>query len=64
MMGASSRSRASGRVVERRRHDQHAQILAHRFLALETEREAEIGVEAALVKLVEKHAADVLERRV
>ena len=39
--------------IERRRHDQHAQVLAQRLLALEAEREAEIGVEAALVKLIE-----------
>ena len=50
--------------LERRRHDQHAQVLAERLLAFETKREAEIGVEAPLVKFIENHAADVLERRV
>ena len=45
--------------IERGGHDQDAQILAQRLLALDAEREAEIGIQAALVKFVEDHAADI-----
>ncbi len=39
--------------VEGGRHHQQPQILAQRFLALDAQRETEIGIEAALVKFVE-----------
>jgi hypothetical protein len=50
--------------IESRRHDQKPEVLAQRLLALEQEGETEIGVEAALVELVEYDAADPLERGV
>ena len=53
---------ADPRAVERRRHDQEAQILAQALLRVERQREAEIGIERALVELVEQHRGDAVER--
>ena len=50
--------------VERRRHDEEAQVVAYERLRLQGQREAQIGVEAALMKLVEDDEANVIERRV
>ena len=50
--------------IERGRHHQEAQILAQGFLTLDAEREAEIGIETALVKLVEDDAADAGQLRI
>ena len=52
------------RRVERRRHHEDAQVLAHFRLRFQAQRQAEIGVEAALVKLVEDHHRDAFERGV
>ncbi|GJE60660.1 hypothetical protein MPOCJGCO_2774 [Methylobacterium trifolii] len=52
------------RAVERRRHHQDAQVLPQRPLRIEGEGEAEVGVEGALVELVEQHGADAAEFRV
>ena len=49
--------------IERRRHHQELQILAQRLLALDAEGEAEIGIETALVKLIEDDAADAARAR-
>ncbi len=46
------------RAVERRRHDEKAQILAQYGRGVEAEREGEIGVERALVEFVENHQRD------
>ena len=54
--------RAHPRAVERRRHDQKPQVLAQALLGVKREREAEIGVERALMELVEQHRRDPLER--
>ena len=43
------------RAVDGRRHDQDAQILAQALLHVAGQRQAEIGVERALVELVEDH---------
>ena len=53
-----------GRAVERGRHHQQAQVVAQVPLRVERQREAEVGLQVALVELVEDHAADVLERRI
>ena len=45
--------------IERGGHDQDAQVLAQRRLTLDAQRQAEIGIQAALVKLIEDHAADI-----
>ena len=55
---------ANPRAVERRRHDQNPQVFAQAGLRVERERKAEIGLERALVKLVEHDRADALERRI
>ena len=53
---------ADARAVERRRHHQQLEILAQPLLHVAGEREAEIGVERALVELVEQDGGDALER--
>ncbi|MNE15137.1 hypothetical protein D3C80_1080380 [compost metagenome] len=50
--------------VERRRHDQHAQVLAQHRLTLARQRQAQVGVQAAFMELVEQDRADALQRRV
>ncbi len=50
------------RPVQRRRHDEDAQVLAQGALRVEGERQAEIGIEAALVELVEEHGGDAGQR--
>ena len=52
------------RAVERRRHHQDAQILAQAGLRVARQREAEIGIERALVKLVEQHRGDAGQFRI
>ncbi len=48
--------------IERRRHDEEAQILAQGPLRVERQSEAKIGVERALVEFVEQHRSDAFER--
>ncbi len=50
--------------IQRGGHDQDAQVLAQRGLTLDAQRQAEIGIQAALVKFVEDHAADILQFRI
>ena len=45
-------------TVQGRRHHEEAQVLAQGALGVERQGEAEIGVQRALVKLVEQHRAD------
>jgi hypothetical protein len=49
--------------VECRRHHQDAQILTQARLDVERQRQAEISLERAFMKLVEDHAIDALEIR-
>ena len=49
---------ADPRAVERRRHHQDAQILAQAGLRIAGQRQAQIGIERTLVKLVEQHGGD------
>ena len=49
---------ADPRTVERRRHHQDAQILAQAGLRIAGERQAQIGIERALVKFIEQHGGD------
>ena len=49
------------RAVERRRHDEETQVFAQRPLRVERQRQSEVGVERALVELVEQHARDAVE---
>ncbi len=51
-------------AVERRRHDQKLEVLAQTLLDVASQREAEIGVERALVELVEQDGGDARERGV
>ncbi len=53
--------RADRRDVERRRHDQQAQIGAQARLGFQRQRQREIAVERALVKLVEHDRSDAFE---
>ena len=46
------------RAVDRRRHHQHAQILAQHGARLQRQREAEIAVEMAFMRLVEQHGGN------
>ena len=45
-------------AVERRRHRRDAEILAQALSRVERERQAQIGIERALVKLVEQNGGD------
>ena len=49
------------RAIERRRHHQNAQILAQAGLGIARQRQAQIGIERALVKFVEQHGGDAVE---
>ena len=49
-------------AVERRRHDQELEILAQLPLHLDGECQSEIGIERALVKLVEQDRRNAFER--
>ena len=49
---------ADPRAVERRRHHQDAQVLAQAGLRIARQRQAQIGIERTLVKLVEQHGGD------
>ena len=49
------------RAVDRRRHDQKPQILAQSLLRVARQRQAEIGIQRALVKFVEKNCGDTVE---
>ena len=46
------------RAVQRRRHRQDAQVIAQAALAVEREGKPQVGIERALVELVEQHRAD------
>ena len=54
---------ADPRAVERRRHHQNAQILAQAGLRIARQRQAQIGIERTLVKLVEQHGGDAVTVR-
>ena len=51
------------RAVERRRHHQQAQILAQARLRVARQRQPHIGIERALMKLVEQHGGDAVTVR-
>ena len=53
-----------GLHIQSRRHHQEAQILAQILLTLDAQRQSQIGVQTALVKLIEDHATDVAQARV
>ena len=52
------------RSVQRRRHDQQAQVLTQPALAVEAERQSQIGMQAALVEFIKNDQPDPLQRRV
>ena len=52
------------RAVERRRHHQELEVLAQALLRVARQRQAEIGIERALVEFVEQHRGDAVERRI
>ena len=49
-------------AVERSRHHQHAQFITQMTLRFQHQRQAKVGVQRPLVKLVEDYEPDVLER--
>ena len=57
-----AKQRAHPRAVERRRHDKKSQVLAQTLLRVEREGEAKVGVERALVELVEQNGRHAFER--
>ena len=61
--GQSPRRRGEGGAVERGGHGQQAQLRPQRALQVEAEREGEVGVEVALMRLVEQHGRDAFEAR-
>ena len=61
-IGASPSSFDYRSAIERRGHDQDAQIVAHVLLRIQTQCQAEIGMQAAFVKLIEDQQADEFER--
>ena len=56
--------RGDAGAVDRRRHDEEPQILAQPLLHVARQREAEIGIERALVEFVEQDGGDPVEHRV
>ena len=60
---AAEQRRHAG-AVERRRHHQDFQFLAQALLHVARQRQSEIGIERALVKFVEQHGGDAVERRI
>ena len=54
----------NARAVDRRRHDEELQILAQTHLHVAGERQAEIGIERALVEFVEQYRGDAVEHRI
>ena len=62
--GRAAEQLGDARAVDRGRHREHAQLGRDVPLRVEREREADVGVQAALVKLVEQHGRDAFERRV
>ena len=62
--GCITQQGSHGRNVERGRHHEDAQLGAKQRLRLQRERQAKVAMQVALVKLVEQHDADALERRI
>ena len=56
--------RRDARSIERRRHDDEAQILAQPRLRIERERKTEIRIERAFMEFIEDHRGDIGERRI
>ena len=54
----------NARAVDRRRHHEELQILAQALLHVARQRQAEIGIERALVEFVEQHRGDAVEHRI
>ncbi len=50
--------------VEGRRHDQQAQVLSQPMAGVVAQRQSQVGVEAALVELIEDHQADAAQLRI
>ena len=53
-------------ALQGRRHHQHFQrrLVAQQFAAIESQRQGQVGIQAALVEFVEDHQADTVQRRV
>ena len=52
------------RSVQRRRHHQQPQILAQAALAVQSQRQRQIGMQSAFVEFVEDHQAHTVQRRI
>jgi hypothetical protein len=59
--GSVAEMAGDARPVDRGRHDQQLEIFAQAVLRVARKREAEIGVERALVEFVEQHGRDAVE---
>ena len=51
----------NARTIDRRRHYEKLEVLAQPLLHVAGERQSEIGIERALVKLIEQHRRDAFE---
>jgi hypothetical protein len=55
---------ADARAVDGRRHHQELELLTQALLQVARQRQPEVGIERALVELVEQHRGNAVERRV
>jgi len=62
--GAVAQEPCDGLQIQGRRHHHQAQILAQVLLTLDAQRQSQVGIQTAFVKLVEDHAADAGEGRI
>src|SRR6266508_1919107 len=54
----------NARAIDRCRHDQELEVGAQALLHVAAERQAEVGIERALVELVEQNGGNLGERRI
>jgi hypothetical protein len=59
--GRVGHQRAQPRRLQGRRHRHHPEVLAQARLHVERQRQAEIGIKRALMKLIEQNGGDMLE---
>ena len=62
--GGAAQQLGHARDVERRRHDQQAQIVAQHGLAVARQRQPQISVQTAFVEFVEQDGADAFQPRI
>ncbi len=62
--GALPRKRRKQLGIDRRRHDENAQVVPERRLNFERQRQSEIGIEAAFMEFVEDEKAHLGDLRI